>query len=46
MPTRRSIVAAGVVAPFAARAQSFPSTITIINPFRAKIIRDTNVKMG
>lgn len=33
MLTRRSMVAAGVLAPFAARAQLAPATIRIINPF-------------
>jgi tripartite-type tricarboxylate transporter receptor subunit TctC len=35
MLTRRSIVAAGLLAPVAARAQTLPGTIRIINPFPA-----------
>ena len=35
MLTRRSIVAAGLLAPVAARAQQLPGTIRIISPFPA-----------
>jgi tripartite-type tricarboxylate transporter receptor subunit TctC len=45
MLTRRSIVAAGVLAPFAARAQSFPNTIRIINPFPAGGTSDSMARL-
>ena len=45
MLSRRSIVAAGVLAPFAARAQTFPGTVRIINPFPAGGTSDSMARL-